>query len=146
MLEGGNGMRSEGAFTNYYNGSGLDRCLIFARGYELSLSFRRFLRRGCFLGKYPRKDFVDILELPLQIKGALDFCPRHSPADLGILHQSISVLARDTTFDQVEQQLSTENQAARALEIRQHALGIDEHSLDQVRRLVQQVIGERGGI
>src|SRR6266404_3135338 len=59
-----------------------------------------------------------------------------------ILHQAVRVLARNAALDQVEQQLSAEDEATRALEIRQHAFGINEQSLDQVRRLVQQVAGE----
>ena len=62
------------------------------------------------------------------------------------LHQAICVLAGNTALDQVEQQLSAEDEAARALEVRQHALGIDEHGLDQVRRLVEQVVGERSRV
>ena len=62
------------------------------------------------------------------------------------LHQAIGVFAADAVLDQVEQKLSAEDEAARAFKIRAHALGIDEHRVDQVGGLVQQIVGERGRV
>ena len=53
---------------------------------------------------------------------------------------------RHAVLHQVEQQLSAEDQAVRALEVGPHALGIDEHRLDQVGGLVQQIVDQRGRI
>src|SRR5208283_904043 len=115
--------------------------------------------------KYPCEDIVDVLELPLQVESELDLCPRHSSANFGVvqdqlveieilfprahgvaLHQAIGVFAGNAALDQVEQQLAAEDEAARTLEVSPHALGIDEQGLNQVRRLVEQVVGERGRV
>src|SRR5579863_4793460 len=62
------------------------------------------------------------------------------------LDHSISVLARYAMLHQIEQKLSAENQTAGAFEIAHHALGVDEHRVNEVGRLLQQVIHQRGRI
>ncbi len=47
---------------------------------------------------------------------------------------------------QIQQQLSAENQAPRAFQIGQHALGVDEHCVNQVGGLLQQIIHQRSGV
>src|SRR3984957_16354798 len=119
----------------------------------------RLLLAGSFLRKHPRKNLIDILKLPLQIKRPFNLSPRNPPADFPIvqnqfaeiqilspgshrmaLHQSVRVLARNPALHQVEQQLPAENQALRALQIRQHAFRINEHGLNQIGRLIQQIV------
>ena len=62
------------------------------------------------------------------------------------LDEAVGVFAGDAVFDEVEQELSAEDQAARAFEIRAHAVGVDEHGVDQVRGFGQQIVDERGGV
>jgi hypothetical protein len=49
-------------------------------------------------------------------------------------------------LDQVEQQLSAEDEAVRTFKIGAHAIGVDEQSVDEVRGLAQEIIDERGRI
>ena len=53
------------------------------------------------------------------------------------LHQPVRVFAQHAGLDQVEQKLSAEDQAAGGLQVLQHALGIDQHGVDEVGRLVR---------
>ena len=62
------------------------------------------------------------------------------------LHEAVGILARDAAFDQIKQQLPTEDEAARTVQIGEHARWIHEHRLDQVGGFVQQVVGERSGV
>ena len=49
-------------------------------------------------------------------------------------------------LDQVEQQLSAEDEAARAFQVGAHALGIDEHGVDEVGALAEQIVDKRGRV
>src|SRR5579872_1979793 len=62
------------------------------------------------------------------------------------LHHSICVLPGHAVLHQIEQKLSAENQTAGAFEVAHHALGVDEHRVDEVGGLLQQVIHQRGRI
>src|SRR5206468_5230772 len=100
-----------------------------------------------------------------QIEGAIDglardpaadgLVPQHQvtkvPAFLpdahGVaLHCAVGVLAGNSVFDQVEQKLATEDQAASALQIEFHLLRINEHGVEHVCGLLQNVIHQGGGI
>src|SRR5262249_55406934 len=62
------------------------------------------------------------------------------------LHQAVGVFTRHAAFGEVEQKLPAEDQAARALEVFQHAVRVDKHPVNQVRGLVQQVVEQDGGV
>ena len=89
--------------------------------------------------------------MPLQIECMLDLRARHAtgnffvfknqiteiqiffPSAHGVrLDHAIRVFARNSMLDQIEQELSAEHQPACALEITLHALGVDEHCVDEV--------------
>ena len=89
------------------------------------------LRVGAIILEDTRENLVDVAQLPLQIEGVLDLLARNPAGDLFVfqdqfveiqiffpgahgvlLHQSIRVFARDAMLDQIEQQLSAEDQAA----------------------------------
>src|SRR5215469_12183035 len=107
--------------------------------------------RGLFVAKHSGKDLVDVLQLPLQIEGVLYLLPRNFAGDLLVgkdlimeiqtffprthgvgLHQAISIFAAHAILDQIEQELSAENEAAGALKIGTHPIGIDEHRVNHL--------------
>src|SRR6202011_2117091 len=115
--------------------------------------------------EHPRKYLVDMAELPPQIESALNLLGGHTSGDFLIgqhqlvkvepffpgthgvaLDQAVSVLAGNSVFDQIKQQLPAEDEAAGAVEVRLHALWVDEHGFDQVRGFPKQVIDERRGV
>ena len=107
--------------------------------------------------KHAGKDLVHVLQLAREVEGVLDLLARNFAGDFFVgqhelvevqiffpgahgvrLHEAVGVLAADAVFDQVEQQLSAEDQAARALEVGAHALGIDEERVDRLVVLVRR--------
>ena len=101
--------------------------------------------------------------MPLQIESHFDLFARYAPGNLGIvhdqlaevepffpgvhgvaLHQTVGIFAGDAMLNQVEQELSAENQAARAFQVRQHTIRVDEHCLNQVGRLAKHVVNQSG--
>ena len=125
----------------------------------------RFLRATSLLRKHAGEYLVYILQLTWQVEGIFDLLARDAAGDFFVgqhelvevqaffpgahgvrLHEAISVLAGDAVFDQVEQQLPAEDQAARAFEIGAHAFGIDEHGVDEVGGLIQKIVDEGGGV
>ena len=97
------------------------------------------------------ENLVHIFQLAGKIEGVFDLLARDSAGDLFVgedqlveveillpgphgvrLDQAVGVFAAHTVFDEIEEQLSTEDQAARAFEVSAHAFGVDEHGVDQV--------------
>ena len=62
------------------------------------------------------------------------------------LHEPVGLLAQHARRREIEQQLAGEDQAARQIQIAAHALRIDQQLVHQLRRLVQQIVGEDGRI
>ncbi len=61
------------------------------------------------------------------------------------LDEAVGVFA-GRRFDEVEEELAGEDEAAGGFEVLQHAVGVDEQFFDEVRGLGEEIVGEDGGV
>src|SRR6266496_3854089 len=94
---------------------------------------------GLLRAEHTREDRIYVTQLTLQLECALDNFGRHVLSDFRILHHQfakvavllpgahsmglhmpVGILARDAVLDQVEKELSAEDQATGAFQVRFH--------------------------
>src|SRR5439155_706093 len=113
----------------------------------------------------PLEQVVDVAQVVLDVEAAVDLLGGQARRDVrvlqqqrlevplarlrvhgGLLHPAVGLVARHPLLGQLQQDRPGEDQAAAALEVPAHRLGVDDHAGDDPGEAVDHVVEQDGGV